>query len=85
MERELPILPIYFYVSQSVVSPRLGGWFNNVQDEHFPKFWYWMDDAELAAKRAAYPDDGRHEVSGSHGPSAGKYSPNQLRDRATRK
>jgi oligopeptide transport system substrate-binding protein len=82
---ELPILPIYYYVTQNVIDPRLGGLHPNVQDEHFPKFWYWMDDEELAAKRAAYPDDGRHELVHSRGPSAGKYSPNQLRARGQRR
>ena len=81
---ELPILPIYYYVTKNVVDARLGGFFENVQDEHFPKFWYWMDDEELAAKRAQYPDDGRHEHVRSHGPPEGKYSPNQLRERKNR-
>jgi len=78
---ELPILPIYFYVTQNVVDPGLGGFHENVQDEHFPKFWYWMDAEELAEKRAAYPDDGLHQEVSSHGPAAGKYSPAQLRAR----
>ena len=56
---ELPILPIYYYVTQGVVNPRLGGWFNNVQDEHFPKFFYWMDDEELAAVRGELSPDVR--------------------------
>ena len=53
---ELPILPIYNYVTQTTFSPRLGGYFPNVKDEHFPKFWYWMDEEELAAKRARLAD-----------------------------
>jgi oligopeptide transport system substrate-binding protein len=40
---ELPILPIYAYVSQNLVDPRLGGFHPNVQDEHPPKFWHWTD------------------------------------------
>jgi len=40
---ELPILPIYSYVSQNLVNPRLGGFFANVQDEHPPKFWHWKE------------------------------------------
>ena len=40
---ELPILPIYSYVSQNLVSPRLGGFFANVQDEHPVKFWHWKE------------------------------------------
>jgi len=70
---ELPLLPIYTYVTRNVVSPRLGGFFENVRDEHPPKFWYWMDDAELAARRAARSDDRRGvEV---FGPAEGQYPP----------
>jgi len=76
---ELPILPIYYYVTRNLVNPRLGGFHENVQDEHFPKFWYWMDDAELAARRAARPD-GREQVE-AHGPRAGLYSPARRRAR----
>ena len=76
---EMPIFPIYYYVSQSVVAPRMGGWFNNVQDEHFPKFWYWMDDEELAEKRAKQPTG--WELVDPHGPSEGLYSPAQARAR----
>jgi oligopeptide transport system substrate-binding protein len=40
---ELPILPIYAYVSQNLVDPHLGGFHANVQDEHPPKFWFWKE------------------------------------------
>ncbi|HPF14512.1 MAG TPA: hypothetical protein PLJ12_09615, partial [Planctomycetota bacterium] len=76
---ELPIIPIYFYVNQNIVAPRLGGFFNNPEDEHFPKFWYWMDDAELAAKRANLPKD--VEIVDPHGPPEGLYSPAAQRER----
>ncbi|MCP3915926.1 MAG: peptide ABC transporter substrate-binding protein [bacterium] len=76
---ELPVLPVYYYTTQNVVSPRLGGWFNNTQDVHFPKFWYWMDDAELATKRAAQQaasiEGNATEIIEASGPSAGLYSP----------
>jgi len=52
---ELPILPIYHYVSRNLVDPRLGGFFENMRDEHFCKFWRWLDDEELRARRAALP------------------------------
>jgi oligopeptide transport system substrate-binding protein len=78
--KELPILPIYFYVTQNVVAPRLGGYYENIQDEHFPKHWYWMDDDELAAKRATYTD-GKSLVD-PHGPAEGMYSPAEMRRRA---
>jgi oligopeptide transport system substrate-binding protein len=32
---ELPILPIYFYVSKNLVKPNVRGFFNNVQDTHW--------------------------------------------------
>ncbi|MEZ6021726.1 MAG: peptide ABC transporter substrate-binding protein, partial [Planctomycetota bacterium] len=79
---DLPILPIYYYVTQNMVAPRLGGFYSNPQDEHFPKFWYWMDDEELAQKRAAYPADGGHNLVDPHGPAAGLYSPAAQRRRA---
>lgn len=56
---ELPILPLYGYVSQNLVNPRLGGFHANVLDEHPPKFWYWMSDEELAETRAAGPASSR--------------------------
>ncbi len=79
---ELPILPIYYYVTQNAVAPRLGGFFENIQDEHFPKHWYWMDDDELAAKRARYTDD--VEIVDPHGPAEGLYSPAEQRRRSAR-
>jgi oligopeptide transport system substrate-binding protein len=31
---EMPIMPIYFYVSKNLVKPHVKGFFNNVQDLH---------------------------------------------------
>jgi len=70
---ELPILPIYSYASQNVVNPRLGGFYENVQDDHYPKFWYWLSDEELAAKRAQQPPE--WEIVPAPGPSAGLHAP----------
>jgi len=70
---ELPVLPIYDYTSRNLANPRLGGFAGNALDEHFPKFWYWMDDAELAEKRATQPDDWVQVPA--RGPSEGKYPP----------
>jgi oligopeptide transport system substrate-binding protein len=81
---ELPILPVYSYSTQDVYAPRLGGFYNNLKDHHFPQFWYWMDDEELAAKRAAYPDDGLHQLVPARGPSDGLYSPAEQRRREAR-
>ena len=69
----MPILPIYSYVSQNLVNPRLGGFFANVQDEHPPKFWYWKSDAELAEARATR-QDGRERVA-APGPAGGLVAP----------
>ena len=52
---ELPVLPIYSYVTQNLIKPRVGGLYGNLLNEHFPKFWYWMDDEELAQRRATLP------------------------------
>ncbi len=46
---ELPVLPIYSYVTQNLVHPRLGGFFENPRDDHFPKFWHWKADASAEA------------------------------------
>ena len=79
---ELPVLPIYTYVTQNMVKPRLGGFAENLQDVHFPKFWYWMDDAELAARRARQ-GEGRQIVEPG-GPPEGLYSPAAERERTAR-
>jgi oligopeptide transport system substrate-binding protein len=39
---ELPIIPIYFYVSKNLVKPHVRGFYNNVIDQHF--VWaMWID------------------------------------------
>jgi hypothetical protein len=55
-----------------------------VKDEHFPKFWYWMDDEELAAKRASYPAENFERVKTS-GPPKGLYPPADPRSRTDSK
>ncbi len=80
--RELPIIPLYTFAVTSLVDPRLGGFHANPLDEHFPKFWHWLDDADLLAKRAA-ESSGDARVA-SFGPSAGLYSPAAQRRRAQR-
>lgn len=74
---QLPILPIYSYVTKNLANPRLGGFFENFQDEHFPKHWYWKDDAELAAQRAELPADA--VLVPARGPAEGKRAPAQRR------
>ncbi len=39
---ELPILPIYFYVSKNMVKPYVRGFYNNIQDTH-PVWAMWID------------------------------------------
>jgi oligopeptide transport system substrate-binding protein len=39
---ELPILPIYFYVSKNMVQPYVRGFYNNIQDVH-PVSAMWID------------------------------------------
>ena len=69
---ELPILPLFAYTTNNAVNPRLGGFFENPQDDHAPKFWYWMDDEELASSRARRP--GKKRVA-APGPIDGLYPP----------
>ncbi len=49
---ELPLLPVFGYVTQNLVHPRLAGFFENALDEHSPKTWRWKTEEELAAERA---------------------------------
>ena len=39
---EMPIMPIYYYVSKHLVKPRVRGWQDNLLDYHYSK------DLELA-------------------------------------
>lgn len=39
---EMPILPIYFYVSRNLVKPYVRGWYNNLQDSHHLRA-IWID------------------------------------------
>jgi oligopeptide transport system substrate-binding protein len=39
---ELPIIPIYYYVSRNLVKPYVRGWYNNLQDIH-PLNTIWID------------------------------------------
>jgi oligopeptide transport system substrate-binding protein len=39
---ELPIIPIYYYISRNVVRPRVRGFYNNLQDLH-PLSALWID------------------------------------------
>jgi oligopeptide transport system substrate-binding protein len=39
---EVPIIPIYYYVSRNLVKPRVRGWYNNLRDDH-PIRSIWID------------------------------------------
>jgi oligopeptide transport system substrate-binding protein len=39
----LPVIPIYYYVSKGMVSPRVKGFFPNVQDQH-PLYWMRIEE-----------------------------------------
>ena len=39
---EMPIIPIYYYVSRNMVRPRVRGFYNNLQDLH-PLNSIWID------------------------------------------
>jgi len=48
---EMPIIPIYFYVSKNMVKPYVRGWYSNLQDIH-PLRSIWIDhDADPNAPR----------------------------------
>jgi hypothetical protein len=74
---ELPVIPVYSYVTQNLVAPRLGGFGSNVLNEHDPKHWFWKDDRTLAQQRRQR--GGRLERVHAFGPAEGKYSPAQQR------
>jgi oligopeptide transport system substrate-binding protein len=39
---EMPIIPIYYYVSRNLVKPYVRGWYNNLQDSHHLRA-IWID------------------------------------------
>jgi len=74
---EVPAIPIYSYVAQNVINPRLGGFGNNLLNEQNPKFWYWKSDDELWQQRREQV--GSIEFVDAPGPAEGLYSANALR------
>ena len=36
--QDLPVIPIYFYVTKRLVSPRVTGWIGNIMDHHQSRF-----------------------------------------------
>jgi oligopeptide transport system substrate-binding protein len=37
---DMPIIPLYYYVSQHLVKPWVRGWEPNIMDRHYHKHWY---------------------------------------------
>ena len=70
---ELPIAPVYYYVTQNLVNPRLGGFGSNALNDQFPQDWYWMDEDELRSSRSRLSPS-KSPVPNPPGPRRGKYS-----------
>ena len=67
---DVPIIPMYAYVTKRLVNPRLKGWENNIMDHHFSKDMYLLKAAGQGstettpiAKGAAETDAGATETA----------------------
>jgi oligopeptide transport system substrate-binding protein len=47
--QDMPIIPVYAYVTKRMVDPRVGGWQNNVMDHHYSKNMYMLKIAGAEA------------------------------------
>lgn len=70
---EAPCIPIYSYVSQNLVAPRLGGFDDNGLNEPSLTRLYWRDEIELKVAREQGAK-GKERVP-AHGPPSGLRSP----------
>ena len=52
---ELPIIPVYTYVTKRLVDPHLRGWANNVMDHHYSKHMFLLRSQGDAPPEAAAP------------------------------
>jgi oligopeptide transport system substrate-binding protein len=43
VEDEFPIIPLYIYVSQGMLNPKVKGWHENIRDYH-PFKYLWLED-----------------------------------------
>ncbi len=43
VEDEFPLIPLYIYVSQGMLSPKVKGWHENIRDLH-PIMYIWLED-----------------------------------------
>lgn len=45
IEEEMPVLPLYIYVNKGLLKETVGGWYENVRDQH-PLKYLWKEPAE---------------------------------------
>jgi oligopeptide transport system substrate-binding protein len=50
---EIPIIPVYTYVTKRLVDPHVKGWQNNVMDHHYSKHMFLLRSVGSAAPEAA--------------------------------
>lgn len=46
--QDLPVIPIYFYVTKRLVSPRVQGWQGNIMDHHATRYLRLIDEPRAA-------------------------------------
>ncbi len=59
---EMPIIPVYTYVTKRLVDPHVHGWRNNVMDHHYSKHMYLLRTAGDPLIETPAPDDGDGEA-----------------------
>ncbi len=59
---EMPIIPVYTYVTKRLVDPHVNGWRNNVMDHHYSKHMYLLRTAGDPLIETPAPDDGDGEA-----------------------
>lgn len=52
---DLPVIPIYTYVTKRLVDPHVGGWENNVMDHHYSKHMFLLRSSPGPADRPMAP------------------------------
>lgn len=59
---DMPIIPVYTYVTKRLVDPRLQGWQNNSMDHHYSKHMYFVKDQAAVDKERAELEAPEKEV-----------------------
>ena len=78
---DVPLIPLYSYVTKRMVNPRLKGWQSNVMDHHYSKDMYFLkavDEENPATPAGPVPHpgavdaaiDGRYAAAGTGGATA---------------